>query len=114
MRTVKLEIALAIAQALENLSEFLMNYQEEDELEGMLEDEPCPYAADAEPETPQFIGDLPNEILDFLNRCRSDEQAQEKADAEEAFENGLVDRLEATLKKLFGENTTITRIFPQG
>jgi len=114
MRTVKLEIALAIAQALENLSEFLMNYQEEDELEGMLEDEPCPYAADAEPETPQFIGDLPNEILDFLNRCRGTDEAQEKADAQEAFENGIIDGLEATIKKLFGASATVTRIFPQG
>jgi len=112
MRTIKLEIALAIAQSLENLSEFLMNYQEEDELAGMPEPDACPYAADAAPEYPSTIGDLPNEVLSFLNRCRENDEAQEKADAQEAFTAGIVDGIEATLQKLFGKDATITRIFP--
>jgi len=133
MIDIKLQLALTLAQSNENLSEFLMNLQEEQNLVEQETWNDCTGCQDcSEPDSTQ---DIPSEILDAMNASIEEElreQGQEDRltklekmfgmdqinvsdrvkgmTNEEATISGIQDGLQAALQKIFGPSAKISSI----
>lgn len=128
--SLKLHAILALTQAVENLSEAILNLPDEansaaPECEGCNE-------CDQGPELPQFIRDLPAQLLSSLNQIREDEDREEdqterltrleqlfgldnlsKGNSnEQAQSDEILDGIETALQKILGPSLKIRRIYP--
>jgi len=130
----KLEILSTIAQSLENISSVLADIQFSGALSEPIHGETCSFEADAEPEYPETISELPGGLLDFLNNIRASEESEQDSrlsalesmmglggtqpqgqdqgtpNEKEAFEAGILDGIEAAIQKLLGPGVKIRRI----